>query len=110
MKQATNLSDGSLLEISVSDLLKELIRFPSLSTKEKEMVDWLEQKVKETGLLEIERHENNLMFHLGSGRPWLFLNTHSDVVPPSAHHVGDPFEPVEKGGRVFGRGSTDAKA
>jgi len=96
-------------EIPVTELLRQMIRFPSVSTQEKDLVDWIEEQVSRTGLLEIERHEDNLIFHLGSGRPWLFLNSHSDVVPPSVRHVGDPFEPVEKGGRIYGRGSTDAK-
>lgn len=96
-------------EIPVTELLNKLIRFPSVSTHERDLVNWLEEQVSQTGLLEIERHEDNLMFHLGSGRPWLFLNSHSDVVPPSARHVGNPFEPVERDGRIYGRGSTDAK-
>ena len=96
-------------EIPVTELLMRLIRFPSVSTSEKDLVDWLEEQIAATGLLEIERHEDNLIFHLGTGRPWLFLNSHSDVVPPSARHVGEPFHPVEKNGRIYGRGSTDAK-
>ncbi len=96
-------------EIPVTELLKQLIRFPSVSTEERDLVDWLEEQVAATGLLEIERHEDNLIFHLGNGRPWLFMNSHSDVVPPSVRHVGDPFDPIEKGGRIYGRGSTDAK-
>ncbi|MEX0681032.1 MAG: M20/M25/M40 family metallo-hydrolase [Balneolales bacterium] len=96
-------------EISVVELLKVLIRFPSVSTGEKELVDWLEAHVTATGLLEVERYEDNLIFHLGSGTPWLLLNSHSDVVPPSSRHVGDPFDPIEKNGRIYGRGSTDAK-
>lgn len=98
------------MNINALDLLKALIRFPSISTREKELVDWLEETVRNTGLLETERYGDNLIFHLGSGRPWLLLNTHSDVVPPASQHVGDPFEPAEKKGRIYGRGSTDAKA
>ncbi len=98
-----------LTEISVIELLKKLIRFPSVSTREKELVDWLEEQVTATGLLEVERHQDNLIFHLGSGRPWLLMNSHSDVVPPSARHVGDPYDPTENNGRIYGRGSTDAK-
>ncbi len=100
---------STLNDISVTGLLKELIRYPSLSTQEKGLVDWLEAQVAATGLLDVERHQDNLIFHLGSGRPWLLLNSHSDVVPPSARHVGNPFEPVERDGRIYGRGSTDAK-
>lgn len=98
-----------ITDIPVTELLSELIRLPSLSTKESDLADWLEEKVSETGLLQIERHDDNLIFHLGSGRPWLLLNSHSDVVPPSTRHVGNPFDPVWKDGRIFGRGSTDAK-
>ncbi len=98
-----------LTEITVVELLKELIRFPSLSTQEKELADLLEKRVAATGLLEIERHQDNLIFHLGSGTPWLLLNSHSDVVPPSSRHIGDPFDPVENNNRIYGRGSTDAK-
>ncbi len=97
------------MDITVVELLKELICFPSLSTKERDMVDWLEKQVVTTGLLEVERHGDNLLFHLGSGSPWLLLNSHSDVVPPSARHVDDPFNPVERNGCIYGRGSTDAK-
>ena len=103
------MTNSNLTDIPVSELLKKLIRFQSVSTHEKELADWLEQQVASTGLLEIERHEDNLVFHFGSGRPWLFMNSHSDVVPPSARHVGDPYDPVEKDGRIYGRGSTDAK-
>ena len=98
-----------ITELTTVELLKELIRFPSISTQEKELVDRLEASVVATGLLDVERHQDNLLFHLGSGNPWLLMNSHSDVVPPSSRHAGDPFDPVEKNGRIYGRGSTDAK-
>lgn len=96
-------------DISVTELLCRLIRFPSVSRSEKELADWLYDAVQQTGLLETERFGNNLVFSLGEGRPWLLLNTHSDVVPPSSAHTGNAFEPREEHGRIYGRGSTDAK-
>ncbi len=103
----------SLLSNSQSDrvihLLQSLIRFPSLSLQETEMVDWLQGEVASTGLLEVERFGDNILFHLGQGRPWLLLNSHSDVVPPNSDYQGDPFEPIIHDGKIFGRGSTDAK-
>lgn len=90
-------------------LLESLVRFPSLSTEEKELVDWLEAEVKATHILQVQRYGDNLVFQLGEGAPTLLLNSHSDVVPPSSDHQGKPFEPVLEQGRLFGRGTTDAK-
>lgn len=91
------------------DLLKAMVRFPSLSLHETPLVDWLETSVRATGLLDVERYGDNLVFSLGEGHPWLFFNSHTDVVPPSPSHIGDPFEPVVRDGRLYGRGSVDAK-
>lgn len=90
-------------------LLESMVRFPSLSTEEKALVDWLEAEVKSTGKLLVQRHGDNLVFQLGQGSPRLLLNSHSDVVPPSSDHHGDPFEPYLDEGRIYGRGTTDAK-
>jgi acetylornithine deacetylase len=98
-----------LLKIGVKELLMRLVEYPSLSGQEKELADWLEDAVLRTGLLKTERFGDNLVFSLGGGGQWLLLNTHSDVVPPSPDHYGDPFRPVEKDGRIYGRGTTDAK-
>ena len=91
------------------DLLMEMVRFPSLSREEGPIVEWLEQYVRGTGLLDVERYGDNLVFSYGAGRPWLLLNSHTDVVPPSSDHHGEPFNPVIKDGRIWGRGTTDAK-
>lgn len=93
------------------ELLKALVCFPSLSTKEQDLVDWLEKSVEKTGLLQVERYGDNLIFSITGDQvgPWLLMNTHSDVVPASSNHKGNPFEPVEEDGKIWGRGTTDAK-
>ena len=100
-----------ILRCEPKELLKALVRFPSLSTNEQELVDWLDKAVQNTGLLEVERFGDNIMFSISSGiqGPWLLLNSHSDVVPPSGNHLGDPFNPEERDGCIWGRGTTDAK-
>jgi succinyl-diaminopimelate desuccinylase len=42
--------------------------------------------------------------------PWILMNGHIDVVPadPSGWS-NDPFDPVVKGGKIYGRGSADMK-
>ncbi len=87
----------------------ELVRFESLSTAEKPLVDALEASLLETGLVRVERHGDNLVVSVGEGRPWLLLNSHTDVVPASPQADFPQFEPFLRDGRVYGRGTTDAK-
>lgn len=90
-------------------LLKELIRFPSLSGEETAIADFVESHVRRAGV-DVLRHDDNVAFSIGDGDDALLLNTHLDVVPPSDDHPYDPFEPVEVDGVLYGRGSVDAKA
>ena len=89
--------------------LKSLIRFPSLSGEEGEIADFVEAHVRRGGV-DVRRIDDNVIFSLGEGSETLLLNTHLDVVPPSADHPYDPFDPVERDGVLYGRGSVDAKA
>lgn len=93
----------------VVDLLKTLIRFPSLTGKETDVADYVERRARSAGV-DVLRHEDNVAFGVGSGRDTLLLNSHLDVVPPAASHPYDPFTPVTKQGVLYGRGSVDAKA
>lgn len=90
-------------------LLKDLIRFPSLSGEEAEIADFVENHARRAGV-DVRRLDDNVVFGLGDGDDTLLLNTHLDVVPPSEEHPYDPFEPVEVDGEIYGRGSVDAKA
>ena len=45
-----------------------------------------------------------------SGGPTLHLNGHLDVVPPGEGWTLDPFGGLVRGGRLYGRGSSDMKA
>jgi acetylornithine deacetylase len=96
-------------ELDVVHLHKELVRIPSLSGEEKEAADFVERLAAAHGV-PTGRHDDNVYFWIGEGDDVLLLNSHLDVVPASADHPFAPFDPVERDGRVYGRGSVDAKA
>ena len=95
--------------LSASELLKEMVRFPSLSHQEGPIASFMEEYVQRPGV-KVGRFEDNLFFSIGNGEPRLILNSHLDVVPPSEGHPYEPFDPVEVEGKIYGRGSSDAKA
>ncbi len=94
--------------LSVVDFLRELVRFPSLSLEEESVATYVASYVEDAGLT-VHRYQNNIWFGLGTGRRRLLLASHLDVVPPSAGHPYDPFDPVIDKDCIFGRGSVDAK-
>ena len=96
--------------LSTTELLKKLISFESLSTKEKEIADWLESYSSLLNDVSVSRIGDNILIRLqGKQNTELLFNTHLDVVPASPNHAYAAFEPFINDGKVFGRGSTDAK-
>lgn len=93
----------------VVTLHRELVRIPSLSGQEKEAADFVYDYVQKHDV-SVRRHDDNVYFWVGDGSDLLLLNTHLDVVPPSADHPYGAFDAVQKDGRIYGRGSVDAKA
>jgi acetylornithine deacetylase/succinyl-diaminopimelate desuccinylase-like protein len=112
--------------------LKDLVRIPSVSwdSFDPENVmrsaEKVSQLVKEIGLfdtVEILKSRKVESTQLGqpavvarraarNGKPTILLYAHHDVQPPGDEAVweSNPFEPVEKLGRLFGRGAADDKA
>ena len=108
-------------EMSARDILAELISFDTTSDKTNlPMAAWIADYLTEFG---IESHllpaENgihtNLFASIGAGDGSKFdggigLSGHMDVVPVTGQPwKTDPFTLVEKGSRLYGRGTTDMK-
>jgi acetylornithine deacetylase len=118
------------------DLATTLVRFPSLNGDEAGAQDFMEGLFRGIGLAterfgvrdadlkdlpgyspsvgQWERHDNVVAIHRPrdpAGRS-LILNGHIDVVPVGAEELWSrpPFDPVVRGGRLYGRGSGDMKA
>ena len=94
----------------VVELHKQLVCIPSLSREEGDIADFLMKYVSGQSDILLSRTGNNVLVQLGDGPRTLLLNTHLDVVPPSAGHPYHPFTATEHEGAIYGRGSVDAKA
>ncbi len=92
-----------------SDILRALVRFPSLSHEEGPVADFVEALLTSHGI-ETGRLDDNVYGWIGSGDDLLLLNSHLDVVPPSAEMPHGAFDAYEENGILWGRGTVDAKA
>lgn len=90
------------------DLLKNMIRIPSVSREEKDAADYMERWTKGNGF-EARRLGNNLWMESGpaDGRPTILLNAHIDTVKPASGYTRDPFTPEIEDGCLYGLGSND---
>ncbi|MCU0379985.1 MAG: M20 family metallo-hydrolase [Chitinophagaceae bacterium] len=91
-------------------LLKELISTPSFSREEDQSAGVI---CRFLGLHRVEhsRTGNNVFAfnkHVDHTKPTILLNSHHDTVKPARGYTLDPFQPVEKDGRLYGLGSNDA--
>ena len=96
-------------------LLHELMRRPSVTPDDAGCQEILAERLTRLGF-ECESMPfgdvTNLWARRGTSAPVLCFAGHTDVVPPGPEDewLTGPFEPVEKDGLLFGRGSADMKS
>ncbi len=93
-------------------LLKSLIEIPSISGQEDEAAELI-SRFLDLKKIPFERKLNNIWLkntYFDEDKPTLLLNSHIDTVKPNAGWQVNPFEAVEKDGKLFGLGSNDAGA
>ena len=105
------------------DAVRRLVGEPSVSSPDaafdqsnRGVLDHLAQWAEDLGFrvelvpLRADSSKANLIATLGDGPAGLVLSGHSDTVPfDEAQWATDPFELVERDGRLFGLGSADMK-
>ena len=92
-------------------LLRDLVSIPSPSGSEEEIARHVEEVAHAAGL-DVRRSAFGVVVEV-AGRadgPTLALVSHLDTVPPGDGWTRDPFDPERVDGRLYGRGSGDAKA
>ncbi len=116
-------ASGLIKKEDMVKLLKELVSIKSPFFEEAEIIEYLRGRLSYYNRLQTEIHryeENkitnfkgeNLVVHLngkGAG-PRMLINGHVDTVPLCDGWSVDPYEGVEKDGRLYGLGALDMKA
>lgn len=91
-------------------LLKALIETPSFSSEEDQTALLIENWFTQNNI-PFKRENNNVWAfnkHFDATKPTLLLNSHHDTVNPNQGYTNDPFQAIEKEGKLFGLGSNDA--
>jgi acetylornithine deacetylase len=93
------------------ELLKKLISTPSISREESATADIMQQYLIDKGFTPV-RKENNVWAYsfISDKLPTILLDSHHDTVKPVSSWTLDPFQPIEKDGKLYGLGSNDAGA
>jgi acetylornithine deacetylase len=95
---------------SAFTLLKQLIAIPSFSKTEDKTADCIQQFLEDYGVV-THRAMNNVWAYnqfYDETKPTILLNSHHDTVQPNSGYTVNPFEPIEKDGKLYGLGSNDA--
>lgn len=89
---------------------KELISIPSPSSEEQAIADYVQSIIAPFGV--VYKTGNSLALHLkGKNTKRAFiLNGHTDTVPTSDLWTHNPYEPIEKSGKLYGLGASDMKS
>jgi acetylornithine deacetylase len=90
--------------LNLVGLTRSLVDIDSTTGREAAAGRWLSGYLRELGYAVTEQRVDDVRFNVlaTSGRPTVVLSTHYDCVPPY-------FKSRVEGGRIFGRGSCDAK-
>ena len=100
---------------SALDLARQLIARRSVTPEDAGCQDLVAQRLAAAGFgCESLRcgEVTNLWARRGSGHPLVCFAGHTDVVPPGPleRWQSDPFVPLERDGRLYGRGAADMKS
>ena len=97
-------------------VLREMVSIPSITGREQKLAEYIVEELRSfqmdtVELQEVEPGRSNVLARFSGALPGptLLLTGHLDTVDVGEGWLTDPFEPVEKDGRLYGRGAADMK-
>lgn len=93
-------------------MLSSLVKIPSISGREEEIIRFLEKEFSRCGADEVLIDGfGNVLARLGSRGPVIAFDGHVDTVDTGQRSLWecDPFKGDQKGGKIYGRGAVDQK-
>lgn len=106
------LSGARALELDTVRILCDLVRTPSHSSKEKDVIEVIRKEMQAIGFDEIRIDGlGSIIGRIGSGPRVIAFDAHVDTVYTGdmAQWSFDPFTPKVENGKVWGRGAVDQK-
>ncbi len=91
-------------------LIKDLVSIESVSGREREVQLFIEKKLKDIGIPTKRQYIDKARFNIFAGdfsSPHFLISAHVDTVPSLG--MKNAFNPIQIKGKIFGRGSADAK-
>ena len=92
--------------------LSDLVRTPSFSSKERDVIAVIKREMKDIGFDEVRVDGlGNIIGRIGHGKRVIAFDGHVDTVYPGdrSQWSFDPFTPFVKDGKIWGRGTVDQK-
>ena len=92
----------------VNNTLSALISINSTSGREREILEFIEKRLRKSGFLikrqDVDQERYNLIVE---GKGETLISCHVDTVPPAG--MKKPYSAVRKNGKIYGRGASDVK-
>ena len=98
------------LEQDTANFLMDMIRVPSFSCKEKDVIQVIKKEMEKVGFDEVRIDGlGSVIGRIGNGKRVIAFDAHIDTVYPGEMSLWnfDPFTPKIEDGKVWGRGSVD---
>lgn len=99
-------------EKDTAEFLVSMVKIPSFSTKEKDVIEVIKKKMEEVGFDEVKIDGlGSIVGRVGNGPRMIAFDAHIDTVYPGDLSLWnfDPFDGHIKDGKVWGRGTVDQK-